>query len=348
MLEPGGHMVAIVPRSFCNGPYYPANMKAGGVVWPAETRKPQAIQVCPETDGLLLPAGRYVIVKRFTAKEERRRLVPAVLNAEDVSAQRVGIENHLNYFHRAGAALGALEAYGLAAFLGSSLVDEYFRQFSGHTQVNASDLRSLRYPDAATLRAMRRRVRGRLDNQREIDQVVREALMSEAGAVDPVHAKERLREACEILQALGFPRAQCNERSGLVLLALANMRPESDWSDAQAPLMGITPLMDHMAAHFGKRYAPNTRETVRRQTMHQLVQAGFAVQNPDDPTGSRRLRSRGSSRRWTPCRRPTAGRRPTRYFGTDASVPDQLAEQRAEARRRRLAANKARRCAVCA
>jgi len=259
-------------------------MKAGRVVWPAETRKPQAIEVCPETDGLLLPAGRYVIVKRFTAKEERRRVVPAVLNAEDVPTARVGLENHLNYFHRAGASLGALEAYGLAAFLGSSLVDEYFRQFSGHTQVNASDLRSLRYPDAPTLSAIGSRVRGHLDSQRAVDEVVREALMSDEGAVDPVRAKERLREACEILQALGFPRAQCNERSGLVLLALTDMRAGSEWSEAQAPLMGITPLMDHMATHFGKRYAPNTRETVRRQTMHQFVQAGFAVPNPDDPT----------------------------------------------------------------
>lgn len=222
-------------------------------------------------------------MKRFTAKEERRRLVPAVLHPGDAPGARIGIENHLNYFHRDGASLGDLEAHGLAGFLGSSLVDQYFRQFSGHTQVNASDLRSLRYPDAATLRAMGRRLRGRLGDQREIDQVVREALMSDTEAIDPVRARERLGEAREILEALGFPRAQCNERSALVLLALANLRADSAWRDAQALRWGITPLMEHMAAHFGKRYAPNTRETVRRQTMHQFVQAGFVVQNPDDP-----------------------------------------------------------------
>ena len=52
---------------------------------------------------------------------------------------------------------------------------------------------------------------------------------------------------------------------------------------ANAPLMGITPLMDYMAEHYGKQYKPNTRETVRRQTMHQFVDAGIAVTNPDRP-----------------------------------------------------------------
>ena len=56
------------------------------------------------------------------------------------------------------------------------------------------------------------------------------------------------------------------------------------WSEALAPLMGITPIMDFCREHYGRDYAPNTRETFRRQTMHQFVDAGFAVPNPDDPT----------------------------------------------------------------
>ena len=91
-------------------------------------------------------------------------------------------------------------------------------------------------------------------------------------------------EALQILADLGLPRAQRNERSALTLLALLDLRPDRAWSEAAALLMGITPIMDWVRDHYGKTYAPNTRETVRRQTMHQFVQAGLALYNPDDPS----------------------------------------------------------------
>lgn len=90
-------------------------------------------------------------------------------------------------------------------------------------------------------------------------------------------------EATDVLAQLGLPRAQLNERSALTLLALLDLRPSSAWTEARDPLRGITPLMDHMAEHYGKRYAPNTRETVRRQTIHQFEAANLVVRNPDDP-----------------------------------------------------------------
>ncbi|PZU99069.1 MAG: restriction endonuclease [Leptolyngbya sp.] len=87
----------------------------------------------------------------------------------------------------------------------------------------------------------------------------------------------------QILVSLGLPRAQQNERSALALLALINLAPGKAWRDAENPLMGITPIMDWVRQHYGKAYAPNTRETVRRQTMHQFVAAGIALYNPDQP-----------------------------------------------------------------
>lgn len=91
-------------------------------------------------------------------------------------------------------------------------------------------------------------------------------------------------KALQILADLGLPRAQRNERSALTLLALLDLRPDRTWDAATAPLMGITPIMDWFREHYGKTYAPNTRETIRRQTMHQFMQAGLALYNPDDPT----------------------------------------------------------------
>jgi hypothetical protein len=92
-----------------------------------------------------------------------------------------------------------------------------------------------------------------------------------------------------ILNDLGFPRQLQNERSGLTLLSLLGLKPAGKWEDADNPLMGITPMMEFFEEHYGKKYAPNTRETVRRQTVHQFLQAGVIVANPDKasrPTNS--------------------------------------------------------------
>ena len=82
--------------------------------------------------------------------------------------------------------------------------------------------------------------------------------------------KNYINAARRIIVSLGLPRAQQNERSALCLLALLNLTPAKSWANAESPLMGITPVMDWVRKHYGKNYAPNTRETVRRQTMHQL------------------------------------------------------------------------------
>lgn len=90
-------------------------------------------------------------------------------------------------------------------------------------------------------------------------------------------------EAIEIIRSLGLPKAQHNERSALCLLALLNLSPDKKWHDAENPLMGITPIMDWSRKNYQKAYAPNTRETIRRQSMHQFCDAGIALYNPDKP-----------------------------------------------------------------
>lgn len=96
--------------------------------------------------------------------------------------------------------------------------------------------------------------------------------------------RRKIQEALEVLEALGLPRQQQNERSALTLLSLLDLKLGDTWDNASNPLMGITPMMEFFAAHYGKRYAPNTRETVRRQTVHQFVQAGLILPNPDKPS----------------------------------------------------------------
>ncbi len=95
---------------------------------------------------------------------------------------------------------------------------------------------------------------------------------------------KRVQEALSMLTQMGMPRAQQNERSALCLLAIAGITPKMKWSAADAQLIGITPIMDFASQHYmEKPYAPNTRETIRRQTMHQFCDAGIALYNPDNP-----------------------------------------------------------------
>lgn len=154
--EPGDDTVPLI---------YPGHFSEGRVSWPIEGfRKFNALADRPETQLLMVPAGVYVLTKRFSAKEEKRRLVAAIYDGP-----KAGFENHLNYFHRMGEGLDPKFASGLAAFLNSTAVDLYFRQFSGHTQVNATDLRNLRYPGREDLIALGA---AKLAGQQEIDAAV--------------------------------------------------------------------------------------------------------------------------------------------------------------------------------
>lgn len=94
----------------------------------------------------------------------------------------------------------------------------------------------------------------------------------------------RIDDAVSILAALGLPRAQQNERSGLTLLALAAVKPKTPWTEAVAPLLRTVDIMEFMREAYKKDYAPNSRETIRRQTLHQFEQARIVDRNPDDPS----------------------------------------------------------------
>jgi len=129
---------------------YPTHFDNGGIRWPlSEFKKHNALADNSDTASLMVPAGVYVLTKRFSAKEEKRRLVAAIYDGG-----KVGFENHLNYFHENGKGLPMDLARGLSAFLNSEAVDQYFRIFSGHTQVNATDIRSLHFPTRAQLVAL--------------------------------------------------------------------------------------------------------------------------------------------------------------------------------------------------
>ncbi|MEH2325243.1 MAG: BsuBI/PstI family type II restriction endonuclease [Nostoc sp.] len=263
---------------------YPVNLANGYVEYPKITKKPQAIVHIEETANLLIPNEHYVLCKRFSSKEEKKRVVAVVYDADQFNYRYVGFENHLNYFHKDGCGLSLTLARGLAVYLNSTLVDAFFRLFNGHTQVNATDLRKLKYPNLSQLLSLGTGIKKQFPSLQEIDELIENKLlsMSNLSENNPIATKSRIDEALQILTQLGFPQAQLNERSALTLLALLDLKPLDSWQLATSPLMGITPMMNFMAKHYGKTYKPNTRETVRRQTVHQFLDAALIVANPDD------------------------------------------------------------------
>ena len=261
---------------------YPEVMKTGKVLFPPNNpRKAIAIKRNNDTEKWLVPKGCYVLTKRFSAKEEKRRVVAAVCSPFD--APLLGIENHLNYYHAKGEGINPELAQGLAAFLNSTLFDKYFRQFSGHTQVNATDLRRIKYPGKDDLIKLGKQVSDSKFDNKQLDNAVHKTLSIMSEAINAVEAGKKIYEALAILKDISAPKKQQNERSALCLLALADIRPQTPWNQATAPRRGITEMMDWFREYYGKQYAPNTRETVRRQTMQQFVQMGIVIENPDQP-----------------------------------------------------------------
>lgn len=154
---------------------YPQHFVTGALRYPGTGKKPSAIVVNDDTRRWLLPNSWYVITKRFTSKEERKRVAAHVIDPAVLPGKWLGLENHVNVFHRGKNGLDPDLARGLALFLNSTHVDEVFRAFSGHTQVNATDLRNIRYPTRETLLRFGRWARARSElSQEEIDAQVEE------------------------------------------------------------------------------------------------------------------------------------------------------------------------------
>ncbi|MGI8647445.1 MAG: Eco57I restriction-modification methylase domain-containing protein [Mycobacteriales bacterium] len=161
------------PDDECAPLIYPGNLQQGVVDWPRAIGKAQGFAIREESDHkALVPPGCYVLVKRFSAKEETRRIVAAVWDPEVNGDSPVAVENHLNVFHDHGNGLSREIARGLSIWLNSTIVDRFFRTFSGHTQVNATDLRTLRFPSFDSLSRMSGSAPRMLPDQARVDRLV--------------------------------------------------------------------------------------------------------------------------------------------------------------------------------
>lgn len=154
LLRVDSHGCVVVPLLWLH------HVRREGVTWPlVPFRKPQFIARKAVDRSLLVRNDTYVLLRRFTSKEEVRRLTVAPIFEGDIPGDLVGFENHLNYIHRLDGILTEDEAAGLSAILGSALFDQFIRVSNGSTQVNATELRELPLPSAMVIRAIGHDVR---------------------------------------------------------------------------------------------------------------------------------------------------------------------------------------------
>ncbi|MEW5988838.1 MAG: BsuBI/PstI family type II restriction endonuclease [Chloroflexota bacterium] len=260
------------------------------VEWPvAQSNKPQAIAREAARKDLLLPAANYVLLRRFSAKEERRRLTAAPFLRSDYPYDAVGLENHLNVIYRRPGELMPEEALGLSALLNSTLLDRYFRICNGNTQVNAAELRALPLPPVTVIQSIGRRVATiplAILNE-TVFAMLRETNYLPADFPtfnETRYTMGKIQEAQDILKSLGLPKPQQNEMAALTLLVLAELSEDTHWAQAQRRSLRIHDVLLEIGVRYDRQYAENTRETIRRQVVHQFMQAGLVELNPDDPT----------------------------------------------------------------
>ncbi|MGG6230981.1 BsuBI/PstI family type II restriction endonuclease [Tenacibaculum sp. SDUM215027] len=267
---------------------YPNHLREGVLKWPVNSKKPNGIELSNKTRSCLWEnEGCFLLVKRFSSKEEKKRIVATIYDSS-LPGKFVGFENKLNVFHLKKKALNENLVKGLYLYLNSSLIDKYYRGVSGNTQVNATDLRALRYPSREVLEKLGEKMKSNYFNQEKIDEflniIINDMLgKDEKEGGNPLDIEVKINEAIEVIASLGMPKAQQNERSALTLLALLDLKPDSSWNTIGNPMKGVTPIMEWVKAVYGKEYAPNTRETFRRQTLHQFIEGGLVAYNPDKP-----------------------------------------------------------------
>jgi len=250
--------------------HFPVTEKDEGIIFEGINKK------------LLLPSKNYIFLKRFTSKEQKKRVDCAAFNSEEHSFEWIGLEGHLNYIYKVDGNLTKEEMYGILAFLNSELVDKYFRIVNGNTQVNASDIRPLPFPNYDELVDIGKKI---MENELEYNNVDEYLLIlhDKKGEKQEEQALSKEEQALDILAQLELPKKQQNKRSALTLLALLNLKEHDEWTQANKVLLRVVDIMDFMSKQYDQHYAPNSRETIRRQTIHQFEQAQLIERNPDDP-----------------------------------------------------------------
>jgi adenine-specific DNA-methyltransferase len=162
---------------------------------------------------------------------------------------------------------------------------------NGNTQVNATELRALPLPPLEIIKSIGEKVEHLSEPVSEqVDAIIFSILWQTNLLAEefPMIQETRItmgkiEQAQEILEAFGLPPAQQNEISALTLLSLSQLAEDTDWKKASSKSMRVHDILVEIKQKYGREYAENSRETIRRKVLHQFEQGGLVVRNGDDP-----------------------------------------------------------------
>lgn len=158
------------------------NVKLFKTEWTGANKKDSRLRLFDGHGKITTRNQRFIVLKRFTSKEEARRLVAGIHSPKFITGEVVAFENHLNLVSHHTDELSEVEANGLALLFNSTLVDRYFRCISGNTQVNATEVRLLKLPSRADIRKIGEHYHeGEAISQQQVDKIVNKQLKYKDG-----------------------------------------------------------------------------------------------------------------------------------------------------------------------
>lgn len=218
---------------------------------------------------MVQPNTNYLFIRRFTAKEEKRRLQCGIYLAEQFPQyQTISTQNKINFIDNADHTLSKDVVYGLYVLFNSTLYDVYYRVLNGSTQVNATEINHMPVPAISIIEELGRALLKQSDiTEKRAIRSWRDFYMG------------KISEAQAILRAIGMPERQQTPICALSLLALAHIRPDDDWCQASNEWIRIHDIIQFVNLNYEVDYAENSRETFRKQAMHHFRNAALIEDN---------------------------------------------------------------------
>ncbi|AXG75315.1 methyltransferase [Flavobacterium arcticum] len=157
--------------------YRPHNITPMKISWDGNHKKDVSFILNKNHEKHTIINSNYVILKRFSSKDEKRRLVASIHLQTDKNYKYIGFGNKTNYIGLIGETLSQTEAFGVSALFNSTFMDKYFRCISGNTQVNATEVRVMMFPSRKQIQQIGGQIeKSQIDNQKELDEIVNSIL----------------------------------------------------------------------------------------------------------------------------------------------------------------------------
>lgn len=244
--------------------FYSQHIKHGQVRFPIQKENEYIVT---DQKGLMQDNRNYLFVKRFTAKEERRRLQCGIyLSKEYPQYQKISTQNKINFVDGLTMKLSECIVYGLYVIFNSTLYDDYYRILNGSTQVNSTEINAMPVPELEHIKEMGRMLMESKDMSEDNCNRILE------------YTADKVEEAKEILKMLGMPKAQQSDTCGYVLLALAGIKQHMEWAAAKNEWMRIHDMIQFVNTSYST-YAENSRETFRKKALHHFRNAALIEDN---------------------------------------------------------------------